>query len=153
MTLGFTLKQPVNIYVYGSRADFLAGAPVTNPSETAAIAFPHTNMVYLQSSDPGDDGATDALPHELTHIVFHQNEDVGHLPSDEFEFEPRWLDEGLAAYDEPANSRSVEEYESALNAAVTSRHLVDILHDFNLDYPKDPNRDELAYAEARAFIG
>lgn len=153
VTLGFALKQPVNIYVYGSRADFLAGAPVTNPSETGAITLPHTNTVYLQSSDPGDDGATDALPHELTHIVFHQNEDVGHLPSVEFEFEPLWLDEGLAAYDEPANSLSVGEYEGALNAAVTSHHLIDILRDFNLDYPKDPHSDELAYAESRAFIG
>ena len=152
-TLGFPLRQPVNIYVYGSRADFLAGAPITNPAETAALTVSATSTIYLQSSDPGDDGATDALPHELTHVILHQNEDVGHLADYEFGFLPLWLDEGLAAYDEPASAQGVHDYESALDNAMASRHLVDILRDFNLNYPTDPDTDDLAYAESRAFMG
>lgn len=149
-TLGFSLKRPVNIYVYATRADFLAGAPVTDAAETGALTDPTTSSVYLVSSDPEDNGATDDLPHELTHIVFHQNEDAGHLDGTYFYLFPVWLDEGLAAYDEP--SAAAQAYNDALSQAVQATSLVDILRDFNTSYPHDPDTDFLAYAEARSLI-
>lgn len=151
-TLGFSLTQRVDIYLYGSREDFLAGAPVTNPAETAALTDPTHNTIYLDSADQGDFGGVNALPHELTHIVFHQNEDSGHLEGPYFSFYPLWLDEGLAAYDEPPTSRDTRSYDDALAKAVAARHPVDILQQFVRDYPTDPDTDYLAYAESRSFI-
>jgi hypothetical protein len=151
-TLGFSLKRPVNIYVYATRSDFLAGAPVTDAAETEALTIPTTSSVYLVSSDPQDNGATDDLPHELTHVVFHQNEDVGHLEESFFRFFPNWLDEGLAAYDEPNSSTAAKDYNDALEQAVQARSLIDLLHDFTANYPSDPGTDLLAYAEARSLI-
>ncbi|HEX8034012.1 MAG TPA: peptidase MA family metallohydrolase, partial [Ktedonobacterales bacterium] len=150
-TLGFSLIHRVDIYIYSSRQDFLAGAPVTNPAETAALADPVHNTIYLTSADQGDEGAVNDLPHELTHIVFHQNEDSGHLEP-YISFYPRWLDEGLAAYDEPPNSRYTRSYDDALAKAVAARHPVDILQQFVHDYPTDRDTDYLAYAESRSFI-
>jgi hypothetical protein len=134
-TLGFSLKRPVNVYVYASRSDFLAGAPVTNAAETAALADPAVSAIYLVSDSAQDDGATDALPHELTHIVFHQNVDVGHLESAFLSMFPHWLDEGLATYDEPASSMQVSDYTAALGQGIQDNTLVDLLRDFNVDYP------------------
>ncbi|MGZ6320318.1 MAG: peptidase MA family metallohydrolase [Ktedonobacterales bacterium] len=151
-TLGFSLTHRVDIYLYGSRQDFLAGAPVTNPAETDALTDPVHNTIYLDSADQGDFGGVNALPHELTHIVFHQNEDSGHLEGPYFSFYPRWLDEGLAAYDEPPNSPYTRSYDDALAKAVAAHHPVDILQQFVRDYPTDPDTDYLAYAESRSFI-
>jgi hypothetical protein len=150
-TLGFSLKRPVNIYIYASRPDFLSGAPVTDAAETDALTEPLTSTVYLVSTSTIDDGATDSLPHELTHVVFHQNEDIGHLEGFMFIFFPLWLDEGLAAYDE-LTTTAVLDYQNALTQVVASDHLVDLLRDFNNNYPTDPNVDFNAYSEARSFI-
>ncbi len=151
-TLGYSLKRPVQIYVYGSRGDFLTGAPVTNPAETGALAMPDTNSIYIQSSDPKDEGTVDDLPHELTHIVFHQNEDVDAFQQTFFEFFPHWLDEGLATYDEPPGDHNAADYDRAVTDAVQGRQMLDLLQQFNLNYPAETDADFLAYAEARSFI-
>ncbi len=151
-TLGFSLIRRVDIYIYASRDDFLAGAPVTDAAETDALADSLHNTIYLTSARPGDEGAINALPHELTHIVFHQNQDSGHLEALYFTFYPIWLDEGLAAYDEPLNSPYTRAYDDALAKAVADHHPVDILQQFANDYPPDPDTDFLAYAESRSFI-
>lgn len=151
-TLGFSLIHRVDIYIYGSRQDFLAGAPVTDAAETGALADSMHNTIYLTSAKQGDEGTINILPHELTHIVFHQNQDIGHLEGLYFTFYPIWLDEGLAAYDEPLNSPYTRAYDDALAKAVADRHPVDILQQFAHDYPPDPDTDYLAYAESRSFI-
>lgn len=151
-TLSFTLIHRVDIYIYGSRQDFLVGAPVTNAAETGALADNIHNAIYLASARLDDDGATNALPHELTHIVFHQNQDGGHLEGSYFSFYPLWLDEGLAAYDEPLTSPDTRAYDDLLAKAVADHHPVDLLQQFVNDYPADPDTDNLAYAESRSFI-
>lgn len=151
-TLDLSLKRPVHIYAYRSRDDFLNGAPVTNPAETGALTDFLTDSIYLVSTSTGDDGAVRSLPHELTHAVFHQNMDVGHLEGDFFRFFPLWLDEGLAAYDEPDGGAHTSGYNESLDQAVSAKRLPDFLRDFTVDYPADPDTDLLAYAEARSFI-
>jgi hypothetical protein len=151
-TLGLKLLRTAQIYIYASRADFLAGAPVSDATETAALTDPITNSIYLVSTAPFDDGATDSLPHELTHLVFHQNMDQGHLEGQLFTFFPLWLDEGLATYDEPSDATQVEDYQQSLESAVSTSHLVDLLQGFTFTYPSDPGVDFTAYSEARSFI-
>ena len=151
-TLDLSLQRPIHIYAYRSRDDFLAGAPVTNPAETGALTDWLTNSIYLVSTSIGDDGAVRSLPHELTHAVFHQNMDAGHLESAFFRFFPLWIDEGLAAYDEPDGGAYTSGYNERLDKAVSAKHLTDFLREFAIDYPADPDTDLLDYAEARSFI-
>ena len=148
-TLGFALLRPVNIYAFASRADFLAGSPVTDAEETAALAEPATNSIYLVMLDTKDDTTIDILTHELTHIVFHQNEDSDSFQEKFFGFYPNWLDEGLAASDEVLGT---PRYDLLLDQAVSAQTKFDILHDFVWDYPKDVDTNLLAYAESQSFI-
>lgn len=148
--LGFSLAQRVDIYVYNSRADFLAGAQPDSPEITGAFSMFDPSTIYLPGYyDGADEFAT--LAHELTHITFHQHLDAGHLDSD-FSIFPLWFEEGQAASVEPANSAETA-YEDSLvqNIRYGGRYL-DIFSQFIWDYPQDPDTDDLAYAESRAFI-
>src|SRR6185437_964311 len=127
-TLGFTLRRPVDIYIYNSRRDFLVDAQPGNAAETGAFAVPMRNAIYLPVESAVAADAQDYLPHELTHIVFHQNEDVGIYGGTIF---PHWLDEGNAAYDQLADSAEVQQYAGALLAAVRRHALLDFLTSFN----------------------
>lgn len=148
-TLGFTLLRPVNIYAFTSRKDFLAGAPVRDAEETAALTDPATSSIYIVMIGSPDDTTIDTLTHELTHAVFHQNEDSDKFQEDYFRFYPNWLDEGLAAYDEVLHSAR---YDLPLDQAVKQRQTFDILKDFVWDYPKNVDTNVLAYAESQSFI-
>ncbi len=147
-TLGFSLIHPVDIFVYNSRADFLAGADVTDPAETGAYSVFVPPQVYMDT----DGSMTDTLAHELTHITFHENE-ARTTQQNYMRFYPLWLDEGMAAYDEPADAELVSEYAVVLNQAVSTHTLVSLMDTFDMNYPSDPDRDFLGYAEARSFIG
>lgn len=152
-TLGFSALRPITIYVYKSRGDFLAGAPVANAAETGALTDTGHSAIYLTSSDLSDDGAISALPHELTHAVFHQNEDVGQLEANFLSLFPLWLDEGLATNDEPAGESGAMFYAQTLTDAVQNKQLLNLFRQFAFEYPADVDRNALGYAEAHSFIG
>jgi hypothetical protein len=149
-TLGFTLLHPVHIYIYNSRADFLAGAQPDNPAETGAYTIPADSTIYMPVEGDAPSDVQAYLPHELTHVVFHQNEDRGVYGETIF---PLWVDEGNAAYDQVPGSDQVIAYDQVLQQAVSSNALIDLFTTFNAAYPSDPNTDFLGYAEARSFVG
>jgi hypothetical protein len=153
-TLGMLLQRPVNVYIYNSRDDFLKGAQPGNADETAAYADPSHSAIYLPiiNSDMHSDDANAFLPHELTHIVFHQNVDVGHLADTVFRSFPLWLDEGLAEYDVPATTTYGQGDAALLAQVVGQDALKDFYQIFRYNYPTDAFTDSLCYAEARAFI-
>lgn len=148
-TLGFTLKRPVNIFIYNSRTDFLAGAQPDHPAETGAYAVPSQSTIYMPVEGANAADAQSYLPHELTHIVFHQNEDIGVFGATLY---PLWLDEGNAAYDE-VDAADIQSYVSTLQFATSNNTLIDLLTTFNTTYPTNADTDYLGYAEARGFIG
>lgn len=149
-TLGFTLLHPVHIYIYNSRADFLAGAQPDNPEETGAYTIPSDSTIYMPVDGNTPDAVQDYLPHELTHVVFHQSEDRGVYGETIF---PLWIDEGNAAYDQVPGSEQVIEYDQVLQQSVQSNSLIDLFTTFNAAYPSNPDTDFLGYAEARSFVG
>lgn len=148
--LQFSLAYTVNLYIYNSRADFLQGTNVANPAETGAFATSNPSAIYVPITNINDPDTQDFLAHELTHIVFHQNEDTGHLMDQVFRFFPLWLDEGMASSDESGTHAS--DFDAALQDAIASHGYTDIFQNFVYTYPKDPNTDYLSYAEARSFI-
>jgi tetratricopeptide (TPR) repeat protein len=151
--LGLSLKKPVDIYVYNSRSDFLAGAVPDNPNETGAYTNSVTNSVYMPSLGGATDPDTiDTIQHEMTHVVFHQNMIEGHLEDGMFVTYPRWLDEGLAASDEPSSSEMVKEYEQSVSNALAHGSLINIFTTFNNVYPSNNDTDVLCYAESRSFV-
>lgn len=148
-TLGYPLKSPVTIYVYNSRDDFLAGAQPPQPEITSAYAQFLTSTVYLP--DDGSSFTFPTLAHELTHVVFHQHEDAGHLEND-YTLYPRWLDEGMAESDVPDNTDAAAFDDQVLQQGLSNHQFINIFVSFVWVYPSDVNADDLSYAEARAFI-
>jgi tetratricopeptide (TPR) repeat protein len=152
-TLGFTLKATSNIYFYADRADFLAGAQPTDPEITGAYTDTGTSTIYMPLTDLSSYEAFSILPHEMTHVVFHQNEDAGTVESREIRFYPLWLDEGLAEHDvSPTSLYGIYDTQD-LQAAVAASGVLNLFQYFVFTYPTDPTVDSLCYAEARSFIG
>jgi hypothetical protein len=144
-TLGFTLLRPTNIYIYNTRADFLKGAAIDNPAEVGAYTL--NNTIYMPVETPAD--IDFYLAHELTHVVFHQNE-VGNPFEDVIRYFPLWLDEGLATTDESDSAAS--DLTQPLATAIASGHPFDFLKSFAFEYPTNVTLNDQGYAESRSFI-
>ncbi|HEY7984845.1 MAG TPA: hypothetical protein VID73_11795, partial [Ktedonobacterales bacterium] len=149
--LGYGVRARVDIYIYNSRGDFLAGAQPASPQITGAYSTFRPSQIFMPAYyDFADE--FDLLAHELTHITLHQTVDVGHLGLD-YDLFPIWFDEGLAVSDESATSPGYGVYRAGLMQSVRNggRYL-DIFSQFVGAYPQDPDTDDLAYAEAGAFL-
>ncbi len=149
--LGLGLIQPVSIYIYGSRTDFLYGAQPRNPAETGAYAVFTPPTIYLQDSPDQAGVIDDIVAHELTHIVLNEHGAIGGL-SYHFYLYPRWFDEGLAAFSESDNGLDGSAYAVALQNAEQSGQVIDPFTHFVWTYPSDPNVNFLAYSESRDFL-
>ncbi|HEV2239073.1 MAG TPA: hypothetical protein VGR57_20620 [Ktedonobacterales bacterium] len=149
--LGYGLRARVDIYIYNSRADFLAGAEPDAPEITGAYSTYRPFQIFMPAIyDYADE--FDLLSHELTHITFHQTVDVGHLVLD-YRLFPNWFDEGLAVSDESTTSPGYGLYRAGLMQSVRNggRYL-DLFSQFVWTHPQDPDANDLAYAEAGAFL-
>ncbi|HEX9414707.1 MAG TPA: peptidase MA family metallohydrolase, partial [Ktedonobacterales bacterium] len=148
--LGYSLKSRVDIYVYNSRSDFLAGAQPENPEITGALSIFSPSSIYIPLLVNAYDTVA-TLAHELTHITFHQQIDVGHLDSD-YRLVPLWFEEGQAASDESDNSFDGAYDNGLIQNIRAGGRFIDIFSQFVWQYPQDPNTDNLCYAEARSFV-
>jgi hypothetical protein len=102
------------------------------------VAFPSINAAAIVSNEPTvDDTVTRDMPHELTHLVFHQLINQGITP-------PRWLDEGLAVYNQAYHE---PEMSYSLKQALAAHRLLS-LSEISFTFPPDPNQALLAYAQS-----
>jgi hypothetical protein len=88
-----SLEEPITIVVTNTSEEFLAWQPKEN--SLSGLAFPklsHTVELIKENVDYRD-ALNDIIPHEISHIYFV------HLLRKDAEA-PRWLDEGLASYNE-----------------------------------------------------
>ncbi|HEY7094388.1 MAG TPA: hypothetical protein VH393_14480 [Ktedonobacterales bacterium] len=145
--LGLSLKRNVDIWIYNSRADFLAGANPYSPQITGAFTEGDGSAVYAPLTAGMD--AVSLFSHELTHVVVIQNNDLGELA---FGVYPIWLQEGLAESSVPENSFAAAYDDAIFRSALHNGGFVDIFTVFVNQYPQTPATDNLCYAEARAFL-
>jgi len=138
---GAQLKKPVNIYVYASTQDLL-GALIFPYEWTGAVTFSQYGSIAIGISASNLNWGKRAIAHELTHMVTHQ---VTFNPYSDL---PRWLDEGLAVYDEGLLDVS---FSTALKRAVDSNSLMSVR---TLSSPFSANSDlaSLSYAESYSFV-
>lgn len=101
---GLRAEAPIDIYIYASTDD-LKEAILYEPSWTGGQAFPDQNIVILGISQSDLDWGSEAIVHELTHVL------VGHLTFSCLGDVPTWLNEGLAVFSEgeldPASERQL----------------------------------------------
>ncbi|HLZ56144.1 MAG TPA: peptidase MA family metallohydrolase [Ktedonosporobacter sp.] len=139
--LGGGIQHPVNVWIYQTDSDFRGALPPGTYEWVGGIAFPAFNQASFVVDSLNDDALTRAMPHELTHIVFHQ------LISPDL-FAPRWFDEGLAVY-----HQIYHEPEMALRfKQALSTHTLLRLNTLAVYFPSDSDQAFLAYAQSWKLV-
>jgi hypothetical protein len=139
--LGSGLLHPVNLWVYASDSDFHGSLSPNSYEWVGGEAIPNLNEAFISVTGGNDDTLVRDMPHELTHLVFHQLTANG-------EQVPTWFDEGLAVYNqfyhEPEMKATFEE--ALLNHSLLS------LSTISLGFPADANSAYLAYAQSWQLV-
>ena len=139
--LGSGLQHPINLWVYASNGDF-HGALAPNSYEwVGGEAHPFLNEAFISVVDENDDTLIRDMPHELTHLVFHQLIVQGPVP-------PTWFDEGLAVYNQLYHEPDMR---ARFLQALTTRSLLR-LYSITDGFPSDADQAYLAYAQSWDLI-
>ena len=139
--LGGGLLHPINLWVYETPDDF-HGALAPNSYEwVGGIAFPSLREAFISVAGASDTTLLRDMPHELTHLVFHQLIAQG-IPV------PTWFDEGLAVYNQQYHE---PEMTASLDEALASHTLLR-LSSISFGFPADANHAYLAYAQSWNLI-
>lgn len=142
--MGIAIENPIKIFIYGSHRDLL-GAISTNAQEwTGGQAFTEHGVVVIGVAPSQLDWGLGAMTHEMTHLVVHQATDnpFGDLP--------RWLDEGIAVYNENQEELD-EDFKGVFDAAVAKDSLM-TLRTLSSPFPADPMQANLAYGQSGAVV-
>ena len=142
--LGVTESDPIDFFIYGDEASFRAAlGPGTRENVGGQARADIRTLFGLITPDAiNDPWVGIVIPHELTHLVFNT------AVENPYRFPPRWLNEGLAVY-------LSEGYGSGdrnrVADAVDSHDLIP-LEALGGQFPTDPEKTSLAYAEAVSAI-
>ncbi len=143
-TIGVKVENQVKIFIYGSHQDLLDAIAVGAQEWTGGQAFTDFGVVVIGVSPGNLDWGLKATTHELTHLVIHQATDnpYGDMP--------RWLDEGLAVYNEDPDKLD-SQFQHSFDAAVKSNALM-TLQTLSSSFPADSEQANLAYGESGAAV-
>jgi len=139
--LGGSLLHPVNLWVYASDQDFHGALGPGTYEWVGGEAVPPLSEAFISVQDSQDETLVRDMPHELTHLVFHQLTAQG-------ETVPRWFDEGLAVYNQLYRE---PEMKAAFEEALATHSLIS-LSSIALEFPADANQAYLAYAESWQLV-
>jgi hypothetical protein len=142
--LGVTETEPIDFFIYGDEAAFrTALGPGTRENVGGqAHADIRTLFALIEPSAIDDTWVRVVVPHELTHLVFDTAVD------NPYRFPPRWVNEGLAVYLSEGYTPTDRGY---VEDAVHSRELLPLTA-LTGEFPTDPEKTYLAYAEAVSAI-
>ena len=138
---GAQIKNPIKMYVYGSTQDLL-GALMYPYEWTGAVTYAQYGTIAIGLEPLNLEWGKSAVAHELTHLAIHQ---VTMNPYNDL---PRWLDEGLAVYNEGTIDVS---FSTAVYNAVKSGTLISVR---SLDSPfsADSKLASLSYGESFSIV-
>jgi len=135
--LGNGLLHPINLWIYQTDDDFHGSLPPNSYEWVGGVAFPSLHEASIVVAGSSDETLSRDMPHELTHLVFHQLTEQG------IEV-PTWFDEGLAVYNqfyhEPGMTARLQE---ALDT-----HMLLRLDDIKQGFPANADQAYLAYAQS-----
>jgi hypothetical protein len=138
--LGGGLQHQISLWVYANANDFQGSLPSSVHEWVGGIAFPAVSeaSIVVQSAD--DDTLQRDMPHELTHLVFHQLIAPGIAPT--------WFDEGLAVYNQNFHeSDMLVRFKTALYD-----HNLLRLNTITQNFPSDADKAYLAYAQSWQLV-
>lgn len=139
--LGGGLIQPINLWIYATDQEFHGSLAPGSFEWVGGEALPALHEASIVVADTTDYTREDTLvrdmPHELTHLVFHQLIAQGITA-------PTWFDEGLAVYNQTFREPELQaRWEKAL-----ALHSLLRLSQISDHFPADADQAYLAYAQS-----
>jgi hypothetical protein len=135
--LGGGLIQPTNLWVYATDQDFHGSLAPGSYEWVGGEALPVLHEASIVVYNTTDDTLRRDMPHELTHLIFHQLIANGVLV-------PTWFDEGLAVYNQFYQE---PEMKSRFDKALASQSLLR-LSSMSERFPANADQAYLAYAQS-----
>lgn len=142
--VGVSIDRPLKIFIYGTHDDLLSALSVSSQEWTGGVAYSDYGVVVIGVRTDNLDWGLKAMTHELTHLVIHQATDNPYSDI------PRWLDEGLAVYNESPEGLD-EQFNERFTQAVTTDSLM-TLQTLSSTFPADSDAANLAYGQSGAVI-
>jgi hypothetical protein len=139
--LGGGLLQSINLWIYASDQDFHGSLEPGSYEWVGGEALPALHEASIVVVDRTDDTLVRDMPHELTHLVFHQLIAQGITA-------PTWFDEGLAVYNQAF--REVE-LQARWQKALASQSLLR-LSQISDNFPASADKAYLAYAQSYYLV-
>ena len=143
--LGGSLVNPINLWVYQTDVDFHGSLPPGTYEWVGGIAFPSLAEASIVVAGVSDLTLIRDMPHELTHLIFHQSIKDGESSG---VYAPTWFDEGLAVYNQSYHEPDMQ---NRLNQALATHSLLRLL-DISDSFPSDADQAYLAYAQSWNLI-
>lgn len=139
--LNGTLTAPIRVLVYATAQDLRGGLPPNAPNWAGGVALIQFDEALIVVGNAQYPLQRD-LPHELTHLIFHEiaGLDCGGCPL--------WFDEGMAVYHQIYHE---PELQATFDDAVRRKALLPF-NSIAQQFPQDSNQAELAYAQSWNFI-
>ncbi len=136
-TLGGGLIHPINLWVYETEEDFHSSLAPGSYEWVGGEALPSLDEASIVVVSTSDDTLVRDMPHELTHLIFHQLTGQGIIA-------PTWFDEGLAVYNQIDHEQDMT---ARLQKALVTHTLLR-LYEISSRFPSDPDKAYLAYAQS-----
>ncbi len=142
--IGISLENPIKIFIYSGHQDLLDALAVTAQEWTGGVAYTEFGVVVIGIRPNQLDWGLNAMTHEMSHLVIHQATD------NPFAGLPRWLDEGIAVYNENRDELD-EDFKPLFERAVANDELM-TLRTLSSPFPADPMGANLAYGQSGAVV-
>ncbi len=139
--LGGGLVDHINLWVYQTDTDFHGSLPPGTYEWVGGIAFPTLDEASIVVAGIADLTLKRDMPHELTHLIFHQLIKDGENSG---VFVPTWFDEGLAVYNQVFREPDLR---NRLDQALATKSLLR-LSDISDNFPANADKAYLAYAQS-----
>ncbi len=140
-TLGGGLSQSINLWVYENDSDFHGSLSPSSFEWVGGIAFPSLEEASIVVAGTSDTTLIRDMPHELTHLIFHQLIGGGSYP-------PTWFDEGLAVYNQAYHEPAME---ARFKQALLNQSLLR-LGAISSGFPQNSDQAYLAYAQSWQLV-
>ena len=138
---GAVIEKPLRFYIYATQQDLL-GAMIFPQEWTGAVTYAEFGTIVMGLSRDNMAWGKRVIAHELGHAVTHQ------ITANPYSDLPRWLDEGLATYNEGLLDVS---FSTALHRAVTSGTLFSV-RSLASPFSALPELASLSYAQSFSIV-
>ncbi|HET9498027.1 MAG TPA: peptidase MA family metallohydrolase [Candidatus Limnocylindria bacterium] len=141
--LGRPLADPIEIFVYDGREDFLGAVGPSTREWVGAATYPHLRTVYMWLGAGSSGFLETTIAHEVTHVVFQDASD------NPFHDPASWLNEGIATWAEVGNADTEA---AVVRSEAGSADGLMAFEALTNQFPIDTRGATLAYAQGATMV-